>query len=99
MVDALCLIKAKKRSVNIVAQKVADLDHVSEVYTVSGRYDIAVIMHAKSNKEIADIITKHMLRIDGIVDTETMLAFQDFTRHKVKSVFSIGLESDEKLLA
>ncbi|MBD3345284.1 MAG: Lrp/AsnC family transcriptional regulator [Chitinivibrionales bacterium] len=96
MVNAICLIKANRRSINSVAEKLAAVEDISEVYSVAGKYDLVAIIRAPSNEKLADIVTNHMLKIEGIIETETMIAFQCFSRHDLESMFSIGFKEKKQ---
>ncbi len=92
MVTAIVLLKVARQAINTVAEALAELDGVREVYSVGGRYDLVAILRARDNEHLADVVTNHMLLVDGIVDTETLIAFRVFSRHDLESMFSIGLE-------
>ena len=91
MVTAIILIKTERTQINDVAEQLAEMDGVSEVYSVSGKYDLIVIVRVASNDDLADLVTKKMLRIDAIVKSETMLAFKAFSRHDLEAMFSVGM--------
>jgi len=80
MVTAIILINTERTKINDVAEQLAEMAGVSEVYSVSGKYDLIVIVRVGSNDDLADLVTKKMLRIDAIVNSETMLAFKAFSR-------------------
>ena len=67
------------------------MDGISEVYSVSGNFDLVAIVRVKTNEELADLVTKKMLAIEGIIKTETMLAFQAFSRHDLEAMFALGM--------
>ncbi|MFC1712938.1 Lrp/AsnC family transcriptional regulator [Candidatus Poribacteria bacterium] len=92
MVTAIVLSDVERDKINEVAEELADIQGISEVYSVSGRYDLAAIIRVKTNEELADLITKHMLKVDGIRNTETMVAFRVYSRHDLERMFSIGFE-------
>jgi len=92
MVTAIVLIEAERDKINDVAEKLADLEGVSEVYSVTGRYDLVAIIRVRNNDELANTVTSHMRKVTGIISTETMLAFRAYSRHDLERVFSIGLE-------
>jgi len=91
MVTAIILITTERTQINDVAEQLAEMDGVSEVYSVSGKYDLIVIVRVASNDDLADLVTKKMLRIDAIVKSETMLAFKAFSRHDLEAMFSVGM--------
>ncbi len=92
MVNAIVLLNVEREKVNDVAEALVDLKGVSEVYSVSGQYDLVAIIRVKDNDELADTVTNHMRKLDSILNTETMLAFQAYSRHDLEGMFSIGLD-------
>ncbi|MBI4528345.1 MAG: Lrp/AsnC ligand binding domain-containing protein [Deltaproteobacteria bacterium] len=91
MVTAIVLLDVEREKVNEVAEKIADLDGVTEVYSVAGRHDLAVIVRVKDNEALADVVTKHVRKIDGIQKSETLIAFRVYSRHDLEGMFSIGM--------
>jgi len=91
MVTALVLMNVERSRVNAVAEKLADMDGVSEVYSVAGRYDLAVVIRARDNDHMAELVTDHMLKVEGIITSETLIAFRVHSRHDLDSMFSIGM--------
>ena len=92
MVSAIVLIKVKRAKINQVANALVGLEGISEVYSVGGRYDLVAILRLKNNDDLADLVTEHMHQVEGIIDTETLIAFRAFSEHDLASMFSIGLE-------
>ena len=90
MVTALVLLNLDRNQIKDVSQKLVDMQEVSEVYSVAGRYDLVAIIRVKNNEQIADTITGKFLELEGITDTETLIAFNTFSRHDLKLMFSIG---------
>ena len=74
-----------------MAEKLAEMEGISEVYSVSGNYDLIAIVRVKSNDDLADLVTKKLLSIDAILKSETMLAFQAFSRHDLETMFAVGM--------
>ncbi|MGE4560229.1 MAG: Lrp/AsnC family transcriptional regulator [Desulfobulbus sp.] len=91
MVTSIILINAERNKINQVAEKLQEIPGISEVYSVSGKYDLVAIARLKTNDDLADLVTRQMLAMDGIVKTETMLAFQAFSRHDLEAMFSLGM--------
>ena len=92
MVTAITLMSAERDKINEVAEQLVELDGVSEVYSVGGRYDLIAVIRVKHNDELADVVTEHIRKIDGIQKTETMLAFRAFSRHDLEDMFAVGME-------
>ena len=91
MVTSIILIHAERTKINTVAEKLVELVGVSEVYSVSGQYDLVAIIRVKTNDELADLVTSRMYAIEGIVKTETMLAFKAYSQHDLESMFALGM--------
>lgn len=91
MVTAILLIKAKRNSIPDVAQQMVEISGVSEVYSVSGRYDLIAIIRVQTNDDLAALVTDKMRAIEGIENTETMLAFKAFSQHDLEAMFSVGM--------
>ncbi len=90
MVTGVALINVQHGSVNSAAEALAALDGVSEVYSVSGNYDLVAIIRVRDNDALAHLMTDDMGKIEGITATHTMLAFRAFSRHDLESMFSVG---------
>jgi DNA-binding Lrp family transcriptional regulator len=93
MVTAIVLINCGKGMVGEAAQVLADVEGISEVYSVAGRVDLVAMVRVKNNDDLAEIVTNKLQFITGIERTETLIAFQVFSRHDLESMFSIGIES------
>jgi DNA-binding Lrp family transcriptional regulator len=94
MVSAVVLIKCQRNKINSVAETLAGIDGISEVFSVAGAYDLVAILRVHNNDALADLVTSEMLQVDGIVDSETLIAFKVFSRHDLESMFEIGFERE-----
>ena len=90
MVTSIILIHAERTKINDVAEQLAEMEGISEVYSVSGKYDLVAIARVATNDALADLVTKKLLTIDAILKSETMLAFKAFSRHDLEAMFAIG---------
>jgi DNA-binding Lrp family transcriptional regulator len=93
MVSALVLLTTDRDKVNVVAQQLADIDGITEVFSVAGQYDLAAIIRVRDNDALAELVTNRMLKVDGIRRSETLIAFRVFSRHDLESMFSIGMKN------
>jgi DNA-binding Lrp family transcriptional regulator len=94
MVSAIVLIECQKSLINEAASVLAEIPGISEVYSVAGRVDLAAIIRVANNEKLAEIVTQKLLHVPGITGTETLIAFQVFSKHDLESMFSIGLETN-----
>jgi DNA-binding Lrp family transcriptional regulator len=92
MVSAIVLLTVERDKINSVADAIADIDGVSEVYSVAGRYDLAAIIRVKANEDLAKVVTEHIRQVSGIASSETLISFRVYSRHDLERMFSIGME-------
>lgn len=90
MVTAIILLSVARGRVNEVADRMAGLPGVAEVYSVAGRFDLVAVVRVAANEGLADLVTKHMVGLDGIVATETLIAFRAFSRQDIEAAFALG---------
>lgn len=94
MVSAVVLISCERNQIIRVAEQLAEIDGISEVFSVAGRYDLVAIVRVASNQALADLVTARMLQVDGIVDSETLISFKVYSKHDLESMFEIGFEQE-----
>ena len=82
MPTAIILLKIDHRKVTRTAEVILEIPGVSEVYSVSGRFDLLVIIRCDSLDMIECLITDQLLKIEGIVDSETMFAFRSYDKRE-----------------
>jgi DNA-binding Lrp family transcriptional regulator len=80
MPTAIVLLKTDRKRVNNIAERILEVADVNRVYSVSGRFDIAAIIDCGSIDKIETVITEHLLKIDGILDSETLFAFRSYDK-------------------
>jgi DNA-binding Lrp family transcriptional regulator len=88
MVTALVLLGVERAKISGVAETIAAIDGVTEVYSVAGRYDLAVIIRVKENEELAAVVTDRIRGIEGIERSETLIAFRAYSRYDLEMAFS-----------
>nr|WP_320012967.1 Lrp/AsnC ligand binding domain-containing protein [uncultured Desulfobulbus sp.] len=91
MVTSIILINAERKAINTIAEQLQETPGISEVYSVSGSYDLVALARVKTNDDLSTLVTRQLVDIEGIVKTETMLAFQAFSRHDLESMFAVGM--------
>ena len=90
MVTALLLLNIERQQIKLISQQLVYMQEVSEVNLVAGRYDLVAIVLVINNQQIADTITVKFGELNGITATETLIAFNMFSRHDLEHMFSIG---------
>jgi DNA-binding Lrp family transcriptional regulator len=92
MVTAFVLVSVKRGAVSRTAEVISELDGVFEVYSVAGEWDLVAVIRTKKNEQLADLVTNKMLRCEDVEKTNTLIAFQAFSKHDIERIFSLGLE-------
>lgn len=90
MVTAIVLLNVARDRINAVAETLADVPGVSEVYSVAGRWDLVAIIRVRSNDALAEVVTTRLRPLEGITSTETLIAFRAYSRHDLEAAFSLG---------
>ena len=91
VITAIVLLKAETDLINEVAEQIIGIEGVSEVYSIAGRFDLVAIIRVKDNEGLAEVVTSHMLKVKGIINSETLIAFKVFSKYDLEKMFSIGL--------
>ncbi|MFP4686872.1 MAG: Lrp/AsnC family transcriptional regulator [bacterium] len=92
MLNAIVLLEVERSRVNEIADELASLEGVAEVYSVAGRYDLVAMLRVENNEDLSDLVTGSLLQVDGIKKSETLIAFRVHSSHDLEAMFSIGLE-------
>ena len=92
MVHAIVLLDVERDKINTIAERLVDMKGISEVYSVAGRYDLAVIVRVKNNDELAEAVTSQMLKLEGITKSETLISFRVHSKYELDRIFSVGMD-------
>lgn len=88
MITSIILLNVARTRINEIAEQLAEMREVSEVYSVTGNYDLVVIVRVEQNDDLARLVTEQLVKIDGIEKTDTMLAFKAYSRHDLEAMFA-----------
>ena len=95
MVTAIVLVKAEVQRIPEIAEELAQIPEVSEVYSVTGEFDLVAMVRVRAHEELADVIPGGVNKVPGVTHTETHIAFRTYSRHDLEAAFAIGYtESD-----
>jgi DNA-binding Lrp family transcriptional regulator len=92
MITAIVFVQADVSRIPEVAAAIADIDGVSEVYSVTGQIDLIAMIRVKNHDDIAAVVADRLNKVDGVTDTETHIAYRAYSRHDLEATFSIGLD-------
>ena len=90
MTTAVVLIEAERDAMSTLGGALADIEGVAEAYSVTGEWDFVAVIRVARHELLADVITAQLLALDGVIRTQTMVAFEVFSKHDLDSMFSIG---------
>ena len=90
MVTAIVLIRSDVARIPETAEKIADIPQVTEVYSVTGEFDLVAMVRVRTHDELADVIPGAVNRISGVTHTETHIAFRTYSRHDLEAAFALG---------
>ena len=91
-VHAVVLIQCEIDEIDEAAAVIADIDGVSEVYSVTGEFDLIAIVRVVAHEDLAKVIPGAIAKVEGIERTETLISFQVYSKHDLERLFSIGFD-------
>jgi DNA-binding Lrp family transcriptional regulator len=92
MVHAIVLVQCEIDEIPEAAQAIADLEGVTEVYSVAGEFDLVAIVRVAEHDDLSRVIPQGIARVEGVERTETLIAFQVYSKHDLERLFAIGFE-------
>ena len=92
MITAIVFIEAAVDRIPEVAEEIAQLPGVSEVYSVTGEIDLIALVRVRDHEQIADVVADRLNKVDGVLTTETHVAFRAYSQHDLEAAFSIGID-------
>jgi DNA-binding Lrp family transcriptional regulator len=92
VITSIVMINCETDSIPEVAQALADLPGVSEVYSTAGHIDLIAIVRVREFDDIEKVIAGGISKVNGVVETETHIAFRAYSRHDLDSAFALGFE-------
>jgi DNA-binding Lrp family transcriptional regulator len=92
VITTIVLIKADPKTIPQVATRLAGIDGVTEVYSVSGEWDLVAIVKVAEYDSIADVVTHQFASVPGLERTQTLTAFRAYSRKDLEQAWDIGVE-------
>ena len=92
MVTAIVLITCEVDRTSETAEALADLEGISEVYSVAGDWDLVAIVRVGNHDDLAAMVTDQIRKTVGVATTRTLIAFRTYSRHDLDRMFSVGFE-------
>jgi DNA-binding Lrp family transcriptional regulator len=92
VITAIVLVQAEVDRIPEVAEAIADLDGVTEVYSVTGDVDLIAMVRVREHEDLADVIADRLNKVQGVRGTQTHISFRTYSRHDLEAAFALGLE-------
>ena len=92
MITSIVMINAAVDQIPEVAERIAALEGVSEVYSVAGEVDLVAMVRVRRHEQLHHVIAGQLNKVDGVLATETLIAFQAYSKHDLEATFSLGSE-------
>lgn len=91
MLTAFVMIEAEPDKIADVAQAITNVANVAEVYSVTGEFDILVVLRLSEYEQLAQAVPDGLAKIEGILRTNTVLAFRRFSAKDLEAAWDIGV--------
>ncbi|HWK15956.1 MAG TPA: Lrp/AsnC ligand binding domain-containing protein [Solirubrobacteraceae bacterium] len=90
MTHAIVLLQAERSALASLGGELADIEGVAEAYSVTGEWDFVAILRLRTQDQLAQVVTARISQLPGVVKTQTMVAFEVYSRHDLEALFSVG---------
>ena len=90
MTHAIVLIEAERDALATLGGALAELEGVGAAYSVTGEWDFVALVSVPRHEQLADVVARGIVALPGVVKTQTMVAFEAFSRHDLEALFDIG---------
>ncbi len=90
MTHAIVLIQAEPSALGTLGGELADIDGVAEAYSVTGEWDFVAMLRLREPDQLAQVVTGRLSQVPGVTRTQTMVAFEAYSKHDLEALFSIG---------
>ena len=72
------MVKCELGKAYDVAEEALSVEHVSEVYSTSGQYDLLMKCYLDASTDVGHFVTSRVQTLPGVKDTFTLIAFKAF---------------------
>lgn len=95
MITAIVLLHVDVHAIPETAQAIADIASVSEVYSVTGDWELVALVRVRAHDEIADVVTGQVAKVPGVTATHTMVAFRAYSTGDLERLWGVGFADAE----
>ncbi|MFQ6050121.1 MAG: Lrp/AsnC family transcriptional regulator [Candidatus Hydrothermarchaeota archaeon] len=72
--SAFIVVRAEAGKEKTIAEEMAEIDQILEVYLITGQYDVLAKIGIDDPEKVIDLVTDKILQIKGIVETRTIFS-------------------------
>lgn len=92
MITALVMMNAERDRIAAIPDELLKISGVTEVYSVAGGFDLIAIVRVKEADELAKVVTERFVKVGGITQTRTLIAFRCYSNYDLEHMFEIGVK-------
>ncbi len=90
MITTIVMVAVEPARIPEAAQEIAEIDGVSEVYSVAGDVDLIAIVRVREFDQIAEVVAGRLSKVPGVLGTDTHVAFRAYSSVDLDAAFDIG---------
>jgi DNA-binding Lrp family transcriptional regulator len=90
MTHAIVLLQADPSALGTLGGELASIEGVAEAYSVTGDWDFVAILRLREQDQLAQVVTGRLSQLAGVRRTQTMVAFEAYSKHDLEALFSVG---------
>jgi len=90
LITAIVLIEADRDVMTTLGGELADISGVAEAYSVTGEWDFVALVRVPRHELLAEVVSGKIASLSGIARTQTLVAFEAFSRHDLEALFDLG---------
>ena len=91
MLHAFVLIDAEPARIAPLAEELAEVPGITEVFSVAGGVaDLVAIVRVRHHDDLVEVVTRRVDVLEGIESTTTLVAFRAYSRHDLEAMWDLG---------
>ncbi len=83
-------MNVERTRLRAVTDDLLALEGIAEVYSVAGPFDLIAIARVRQHEELNDLVTERVAELEGILSTETLIAFRSLAKKDLGLLWDIG---------
>jgi DNA-binding Lrp family transcriptional regulator len=92
VVTAFVFIQTDSSRIPECAQEISEIEGISEVYSVTGEWDLIAVARVSKHEDLADVIADKLSKVSGVEAATTHIAFRTYSKHDLDAAFSLGFD-------